>query len=75
MLESVRRGIEPQILGNLTPEEIFDYFGNELFDKTDKEIQDFFLKTAFLPKMTTKMAEELTDLSSCGSHPLHTEPE
>jgi DNA-binding SARP family transcriptional activator len=64
MLESVRRGIEPKILGNLTPEEIFDYFGKEIFDKTDKKIQDFFLKTAFLPKMTTKMAEELTHLSS-----------
>ena len=64
MLESVRRGIEPKILGNLTPEEIFDYFGKEIFDKTDKKIQDFFLKAAFLPKMTTKMAEELTHLSS-----------
>jgi len=44
MLESVRRGIEPKILGNLTPEEIFDYFGKEIFDKTDKKIQDFFLR-------------------------------
>ncbi len=67
MLEGVRRGIEPQMLGNLTSEEIFDYFGKEIFDKTDKEIQEFFLKTAFLPKMTGRMAEELTDLSSAGS--------
>ena len=66
MLESVKRGIEPQRLGKLTPEEIFDYFGSVLFDKTDKEIQNFLLKTAFLPKMTAKMAEELTDLPSAG---------
>ena len=63
MIESLeRKVIEPQALGKLTPEEIFDYFGNELFDKTNREIQEFFLKTAFLPKMTTKMAEELTGL-------------
>jgi LuxR family maltose regulon positive regulatory protein len=63
MLESMKRGIEPQMLGKLTPDEIVAYFGKELFDKTDKEIQEFFLKTAFLPKMTIKMAETLTDLS------------
>ncbi|MDH4258545.1 MAG: hypothetical protein OEV50_07000, partial [Candidatus Aminicenantes bacterium] len=64
MLESVEREVmEPQALGRLTPEEIVDYFGNELFNKTDVEIQKFFLKTAFLPKMTVKMAEEITGLS------------
>jgi ATP/maltotriose-dependent transcriptional regulator MalT/DNA-binding SARP family transcriptional activator len=64
MLESVKRKVfEPQALGKLTPEEIIDYFGNELFDKTDRETQDFLLKTAFLPKMTAKMAEDLTGLS------------
>jgi len=62
MLESLKRGIEPQMLGTLTPEEIIDYFGKELFDKIDKDIQDFFLKTAFLPTMTAQMAEQLTDL-------------
>jgi LuxR family maltose regulon positive regulatory protein len=62
ILESMKRGIEPQRLGKLTPDEIIDYFGRELFDKTDKEIQEFFLKTAFLPRMTAKMAEELTNL-------------
>jgi DNA-binding SARP family transcriptional activator len=67
MLESMKEGIESQRLGKLAPEEIFDYFANELFDKTDKGIQKFFLETAFLPKMTAKMAEELTDLSSANS--------
>jgi ATP/maltotriose-dependent transcriptional regulator MalT/DNA-binding SARP family transcriptional activator len=67
ILEGMRRGIEPQMRGDLTSEEIFDYFGKEIFDKTDKEIQEFFLKTAVLPKMTGKMAEELTGLSSASS--------
>ena len=67
MLESVQREvIAPQALGKFTPEEILDYFGNELFDRTDKQIQEFFLKTAFLPKMTVKMAVELTDLPQAG---------
>jgi ATP/maltotriose-dependent transcriptional regulator MalT len=67
MLESIKRGIEPKLLGKLAPEEITDYFASVLFHKTDKEIQDFFLKTAFLPKMTGKMAEELTGLPNAGS--------
>jgi len=67
MLESIKRGIEPKLLGKLTPEEITDYFASVLFHKTDKEIQEFFLKTAFLPKMTAKMAEALTDLPSASS--------
>jgi len=64
MLESVKGGTQHQATGKLTPEEIFDYFGNELFNKTDEETREFFLKTAFLPKMTVKMAEDLTKLPS-----------
>ena len=67
MLESIKRGIEPKLLGKLTPEEITDYFGSVVFYKTNKEIQEFFLKTAFLPKMTAKIAEELTGLTNAGS--------
>jgi len=60
MLESLKRGIEPHLLGKLTPTEIIDYFGNELFSKAEEEMQEFLLKTSFLPRMTTKMAEEIT---------------
>ena len=64
MLESVKRKVfDPRAIGKLTPEEIIDYFGKELFDKTDTEIQGFLLKTAFLPKMSAKMAEDLTGIS------------
>jgi LuxR family transcriptional regulator, maltose regulon positive regulatory protein len=43
-----------------TPQEIFDYFATEIFDKTDPEKQEFLLKTSFLPWMTVRIAEQLT---------------
>ena len=65
MLEGAReKGTRPLRLGEASPEEIFAYFASEIFGKTDRDIQDFLLKTSFLPKMTPKMAEELTGLSS-----------
>jgi DNA-binding SARP family transcriptional activator len=61
MIESARiRGIDYGLLNDLTPEEIFDYFAGEIFKKADKDIQDFLLKTSFLPGMTVQIAEELT---------------
>ena len=67
MLESMKRGVEHQSLGKLTPEEILDYFGNELFNKIEKERQEFLLKTAFLPRITVKVAEQLSGLSNANS--------
>ena len=65
MLERAKiEDIEPQKAGKVKPEEIFDYFASEVFDRTDKEVQDFLLKTSILPKMTPRMAEELSGLSS-----------
>jgi LuxR family transcriptional regulator, maltose regulon positive regulatory protein len=67
MLEGMKKGVEPRLLGKMTPEEIIDYFGNEFFNKTDREIQDFLLKSSFLPKITVKAAEQLTGLSNANS--------
>ena len=67
MLESMKRGVAPHLIGKMAPEEIIDYFGNEFFNKTDKAIQDFLLQTAFLPKITIKAAEQLSGLSNAGS--------
>ncbi len=67
MLESLKRGIEPHLPGKLTPGEIVDYFGNEFFSKTDKELQDFLLKTAFFPRITAKMAEKITGFPNADS--------
>ncbi len=67
MLESVRRGFDPQTMEETTREGILQYFGNEIFAKISPEVQDFFLRTAFLPQLTIKMAEELTGLPQAGS--------
>jgi LuxR family transcriptional regulator, maltose regulon positive regulatory protein len=61
MLEMAKiRKIDCRLLDTLTPEEIFDYFISEIYEKTDKEAQNFLLRTAFLPRMTARMAEQLT---------------
>ena len=66
MLEGIKRGTEPNPLPKLTSEEMIDYFGRVLFNNTEREIQDFLLKTAFFPKMTARMSEELTGISHGG---------
>jgi LuxR family transcriptional regulator, maltose regulon positive regulatory protein len=47
-------------LSTNTPQEIFDYFATEIFDKTDRDKQGFLLKTSFLPWMTAAIATRLT---------------
>ncbi|MDA8105161.1 MAG: BTAD domain-containing putative transcriptional regulator [Nitrospiraceae bacterium] len=48
------------------PQEVFDYFAGELFDKTTPEMKDFLLRTSFLPHMTVAMARQLTGVSHSG---------
>ena len=61
ILKSVEKEeIEPQLLSEFTPREIFDYFASEIFERTENDLQEFLLRTAFLPRMTPLMAEELT---------------
>lgn len=43
-----------------TPQEIFDYFATEIFEKLDREEQDFLLKTSFLPWVSIGIADKLT---------------
>ena len=58
--EMKRRGSEFVLPRRQITEEIFHYFAREVFDKAESEIQDFFLKTSFLPRMSPEMAETLT---------------
>ncbi len=53
-----------QLLDSHTPTEIFEYFASEIFLKADPEVQDFLLKTSFLPTMTAQMAETLTGIET-----------
>jgi ATP/maltotriose-dependent transcriptional regulator MalT/DNA-binding SARP family transcriptional activator len=64
--EGVKRGVGLQSLEKSAPEEIVNYFGSELFSKAKKELQTFLMKTAFLPGMTAKMAQDLTGLPDSG---------
>jgi len=45
------------------PETVFDYFAGEIFEREDQTVQDFLLKTAFLPTIVPRMATDLTDIA------------
>ncbi len=45
----------------MLPEVVYDYFSTELFEKMPDEIKEFLLRTAFLPRMTIAMAEEIAE--------------
>jgi LuxR family maltose regulon positive regulatory protein len=51
---------EPRELDRFRPQEFFDYFASELFEKAGAETQDFLLKTSFLPDMTPDVAAAIT---------------
>jgi DNA-binding SARP family transcriptional activator len=64
MLESIKKkGVKSQAAGGYDLEGIFDYFAAEILERTDREVRDFLLKTAFLPSFTALMAENLTGQS------------
>lgn len=49
-----------------TPQEIFDYFATEIFDRADQEKQDFLLRTSLLPWVTARTAERITGCARAG---------
>lgn len=72
MLEQPKlEDIPLQSLNEYTPQEIIDYFAGEIFQKGDATVQDFLLKTSFLPRMTIKMAEEMSDSRRAGQYLSH----
>jgi DNA-binding SARP family transcriptional activator len=52
--------IDYHVSDKLLPEEIFNYFASEIFDKSDQETRGFLLKTSFFSQLTHHMAMELT---------------
>jgi two-component SAPR family response regulator len=52
--------------GKHPPEEIFEYFAGEICSRTDETIQDFLMKTSFLPVMTAHMAGAVSENSDAG---------
>jgi ATP/maltotriose-dependent transcriptional regulator MalT/DNA-binding SARP family transcriptional activator len=68
MLESARlEGSGMDSAGDAAYDKVFDYFAGEIFNKTEKEVQNFLLKTAFLPTLSVSLAENLTGSGNAGS--------
>ena len=60
MKRSDIREISSAYVDKFTPLAVFEYFGNELFEKTDAQIQMFLMISSILPFMTVSTAVELT---------------
>ena len=60
------KGKDAEIAAQSTPDQIFQYFAGELFDKIDTRTQHFLLKTALLPRVTVHAAEQLSGLREAG---------
>jgi ATP/maltotriose-dependent transcriptional regulator MalT len=48
-------------------ERVFDYFAGEIFNRSEKGVREFLLKTAFLPMLSVPLAEKLSGTSRAGS--------
>ena len=67
MLEAAKeQSFECNLLSKMTMQDIFSYFANEIFDKTDESLRAFLIKSAFLPDMSGPMAADLTGRLDAG---------
>jgi len=48
------------------PKAVFDYVGTEILRHVDRETQEILLQVAFLPRVSGRMAEQLTGLPGAG---------
>lgn len=51
---------------NSVPQLMFDYFANEVFEKTSPETQNLLMRTAWLPGVSARIAERLCDQNDVG---------
>lgn len=54
--------VEHHVMDEPAVQEIFNYFATEVFSGLRPELQEFLLKTSFLPSMTAETALDLTGL-------------
>jgi LuxR family transcriptional regulator, maltose regulon positive regulatory protein len=64
MLQSYKENINYRMLDKISSGKIFDYFAHEIFQKLERDTQEFLLKTSFFPEMTARMAGQLVDTRS-----------
>lgn len=61
LLEALKKGeMDYREIENFSSRELFDYFACEVFNRMDKDVKDFLLKTSVLPIVTESMAKEIT---------------
>ena len=61
MRERLRRTGEVNRLGQILPHEtVFDYFATQIFDDASPQTRATLVRTAFLPRFTVPMAEQLS---------------
>lgn len=67
MLEHAKiAGHIAEIQDEATPKVIFDYLAGEIFDRFEPETQQFLLRIACLPRMTTEVAQALSGVNKAG---------
>ena len=67
MLERFKRtGAVNSISRSETMATVFNYFAGQVFDQASAETRNLLMRTAFLPRMTVKMAEEITGGADAG---------
>ncbi len=67
MLAKARlRGTAPEPAVDLGYDRVFDYFAEEIFNRTERALQEFLLKTAFLPVLSVPLVEKLTGINDAG---------
>ncbi len=62
LMEKYRKEDVHLIQNEILEDRFFNYFADEIFNRIDKNVQDFLLKTSFLPKITFDMAQRLTGM-------------
>jgi DNA-binding SARP family transcriptional activator len=66
LIEHLRREKgDLDFLDHFTPARVADYFASEVYDQLDNHTREFLLKTAFLPRITVPLAEQLTSSPHC----------
>ena len=67
MLERMKSdGTGADLTADFPSDSVFDYFAGEIFSRAEHEVQQFLLKTAFLPSVSVPLAGKLTGLHTAG---------
>ena len=64
--KALKEDEESRRIKDLSPEEVFEYFGSEIFENIDEGMKNFLLKSAFLPRATAPMADRITGQKQSG---------